>query len=119
MRGFAARIPLLDARFFVTAVMTQRESGGNLAEILGNLANVIRERFKVKRQVRVISAHGRITAWVLSGLPPCLAVAMMIATPSHMMTLFTDPMGHYLLFAGLFLQITGTVIIRKLVNVEY
>jgi tight adherence protein B len=119
MRSFAARIPLLDARFFVTAVMTQRESGGNLAEILGNLANVIRERFKVKRQVRVISAHGRITAWVLSGLPPCLAVAMMITTPSHMMTLFTDPMGHYLIFAGLFLQITGTLIIRKLVNVEY
>ena len=54
----------------MTAVLIQRESGGNLAEILGNLANVIRERFKVKRQVRVISAHGRITGWVLSGLPP-------------------------------------------------
>lgn len=119
MRAFAARIPLLDARFFVTAVMTQRESGGNLAEILGNLASVIRERFKVKRQVRVISAHGRITAWVLSGLPPCLALAMMVAVPSHMNTLFTDPMGHYMIFAGLFLQITGTLIIRKLVQVEY
>jgi tight adherence protein B len=119
MRAFAARIPLLDARFFVTAVMTQRESGGNLAEILSNLANVIRERFKVKRQVRVISAHGRITAWVLSGLPPCLAIAMMITSPAHMMTLFTDPIGHYMLFAGLFMQITGTLIIRKLVNIEY
>lgn len=119
MRAFAARIPLLDARFFVTAVLTQRESGGNLAEILSNLAGVIRERFKVKRQVRVISAHGRITAWVLSGLPPCLALAMLIAVPSHMNTLFTDPMGHYMIFAGLFMQITGTLIIRKLVQVEY
>ena len=85
LKAFAERIPLLDARFFVTAVLTQRESGGNLAEILGNLANVIRERFKVKRQVRVISAHGRITGWVLSGLPPSLAAAFMIivAEPHH------------------------------------
>jgi len=119
LKAFAARIPLLDARFFVTAVMTQRESGGNLAEILGNLANVIRERFKVKRQVRVISAHGRITAWILSGLPPCLALGMMIVAPGHMMTLVTDPLGNYMIFAALFMQITGTLIIRKLVNIEY
>ena len=58
-------MPLLDARFFVTAVLTQRESGGNLSEVLDNLATMIRERFRVKRQVRVISAHGRITGWVL------------------------------------------------------
>ena len=119
LKSFAARIPLLDARFFVTAVMTQRESGGNLAEILGNLANVIRERFKVKRQVRVISAHGRITAFVLAGLPPCLAVGMMITAPSHMSILITDPVGNYMIFAALFMQITGTLIIRKLVNIEY
>jgi tight adherence protein B len=119
MKAFAARIPLLDARFFVTAVMTQRESGGNLAEILGNLANVIRERFKVKRQVRVISAHGRITAFVLSGLPPALAMGMMITAPDHMMVLVTDPVGNYMIFAALFMQITGTLIIRKLVNIEY
>ena len=59
-------MPVLDARFFVTAVLTQRESGGNLSEVLDNLASVMRERFKVKRQIRVISAHGRISAWVLS-----------------------------------------------------
>ncbi len=80
---------------------------------------MIRERFKVKRQVRVISAHGRITAWVLSGLPPCLAVGMMIAAPDHMMTLVTDPVGNFTIFAALFMQITGTLIIRKLVNIEY
>jgi tight adherence protein B len=119
MKAFATRIPLLDARFFVTAVLTQRESGGNLAEILSNLANVIRERFKVKRQVRVISAHGRITAWILCGLPPTLAMGMMITSPSHMMVLVTDPIGHYMIFAAIFMQITGTLIIRKLVNIEY
>ncbi len=66
MRDFARRIPLLDAKFFVTAVLTQRESGGNLSEVLDNLARVIRERFSVKRQIRVISAHGRMTAASLS-----------------------------------------------------
>ena len=73
-----ARIPVIDARFFVTAVLTQRESGGNLAEVLDNLASVIRERFKVKRQVRVISAHGRITGWVLAALPPSLAMVTLV-----------------------------------------
>ncbi len=62
---FAERVPLLDARFFVTAVLTQRESGGNLAEILDNLGDVIRQRFRVKRQIRVVTAHARLTGWVL------------------------------------------------------
>jgi tight adherence protein B len=119
MKQFAQRIPLLDARFFVTAVLTQRESGGNLAEILSNLASVIRERFKVKRQVRVISAHGRLTGWVLSGLPPSLAMAFLVTSPNHIMTLVNDPMGVRMIFAALFLQILGTLIIRRLVNIEY
>jgi tight adherence protein B len=119
LKAFAARVPLLDARFFVTAVLTQRESGGNLAEILGNLASVIRERFKVKRQIRVISAHGRLSAWVLSGLPPSLTVAFLITSPDHVKTLINDPMGIQMIFLALFLQIAGTLIIRKLVNIEY
>jgi tight adherence protein B len=119
LRDLANRLPLLDARFFVTAVLTQRESGGNLAEILGNLAEVIRERFKVKRQVRVISAHGRITGCVLSGLPPSLALVFMIISPGHLMTLVKDPIGPPMIGAALFLQITGMLIIRKLVNIEY
>src|SRR3954447_5108946 len=119
LKELAHRLPLLDARFFVTAVLTQRESGGNLAEILGNLANVIRERFKVKRQVRVLSAHGRITGWVLSGLPPTLGLAMTITSPEHMKTLITDPMGPPMVAGALFLQIVGMLIIRKLVNIEY
>jgi tight adherence protein B len=119
MKELAERLPLLDARFFVTAVMTQRESGGNLSEILANLANVIRERFKVKRQIRVISAHGRITGWVLSLLPPSLALGMMVLVPTHIVTLIEDPMGPPLIIAAVVLQVIGMLGIQKLVNIEY
>ena len=119
MKAFAARIPILDARFFVTAVLTQRETGGNLGEVLDNLANVIRERFKVKRQVRVLTAHGRITGWVLAGLPPGLAAAMFAMAPGHLQLLTRDPLGVQMIVAGLTLQVIGTLIIRKLVDIRY
>lgn len=119
MRDFAARIPLLDAKFFVTAVLTQRESGGNLAEVLDNLAQVIRDRFRVKRQIRVISAHGRITGGVLIALPPVLALFFMASVPDHFANLTQDPMGHMMIGAAITLQIIGTLIIRKLINIEY
>jgi tight adherence protein B len=119
MRGFAARIPLMDARFFVTAVLTQRETGGNLGEVLDNLASVIRDRFKVKRQVRVLTAHGRITGWILAGFPPALSVVMYVIAPDHMNLLLTDPLGIKMIVGALTLQIVGTLIIRKLVNIPY
>ena len=119
MRNFARRVPVLDARFFVTAVLTQRETGGNLAEVLDNLGTVIRERFKVRRQVRVLSAHGRITGWVLTGLPPALALATLIVNPNHLGSLMHDPLGQKLIMVGIILQVMGTLIIRKLVDVEY
>ena len=119
MRAFAARIPLIDARFFVTAVLTQRETGGNLSEVLDNLSTVIRERFKVKRQVRVLTAHGRITGWILSALPPCLAAAMFVISPRQMQILTEDTLGVQMIIAGLTLQVIGTIIIRKLVNIRY
>lgn len=119
MREFAARIPLLDAKFFVTAVLTQRESGGNLSEVLDNLARVIRERFKVKRQIRVISAHGRMTAAVLIGLPPFLALAMWAINPTHMAVLTEDRLGWTLIITACVMQVTGSLIIKKLINIEY
>jgi tight adherence protein B len=119
MRNFATRVPLLDAKFFVTAVLTQRESGGNLAEVLDNLAQVIRDRFKVKRQVQVISAHGRITGVVLSALPPSLAVAIMFISPTHLQVLMHDPVGHEMIIAAVIMQVLGTIIIRKLCDIEY
>jgi tight adherence protein B len=119
MRDFAERIPLIDARFFVTAVLTQRETGGNLGEVLDNLASVIRERFKVKRQVRVLTAHGRITGWILAGMPPALAAAMFVISPGHMMLLVNDPLGVKMMIGALVLQVIGTLIIRKLVDIPY
>ena len=73
---------VLDARFFVTAVLTQREAGGNLAEVLDNLSSVMRERFKVKRQIQVVSAHGRMSGWVLALVPPGLAAVLFLIRPA-------------------------------------
>ena len=119
MKAFADRVQVLDAKFFVTAVLTQRESGGNLAEVLDNLAHVIRERFKVKRQVRVVTAHARITGWVLAGLPPALAVAMLFVSPASMKLMITDPMGPPMLIGAAVAQVLGSLLIRRLVNIEY
>jgi tight adherence protein B len=119
LKGMASRIPLLDARIFVTALLTQRETGGNLSEVLDNIASVIRERFKVKRQVRVISAHGRITGWVLGLLPPAMAVILFILSPSHILMLRDDPLGVDITFIGIGLQIIGVLIIRRIIDVEY
>ena len=119
LRGLAERVPVLDAKFFATAVLTQRETGGNLSEVLDNLAAVIRERFKVKRQVRVVTAHGRITGWILAGLPPALALILCYVSPEHMKTMVTDPLGVKMLAIGGTMQVIGTLIIRKLVNFRY
>ena len=119
LRAFGDRVPLLDARFFVTAILTQREMGGNLSEVLDKLASVIRDRFKVKRQVRVVSAHGRITGVVLGFLPPTVAGILLIISPQHMALLFKDPLGLYMVGAAVFLQVVGVLAIRKIVDVEY
>ena len=119
LKGLAERIPILDAKFFATAVLTQRETGGNLSEVLDNLSVVIRDRFKVKRQVRVLTAHGRITGWILAALPPALAVILTFVSPEHMKTMVTDPLGIQMLALGGGLQVVGTLAIRKLVNIRY
>ena len=84
LKAFAARIPILDARFFVTARLDAAGNWRQPVEVLDNLATVIRDRFKVKRQVRVVTAHGRITGWILAGLPPALAGVLCIVSPDHM-----------------------------------
>ena len=93
LKAFADAVPSLDARFFVTAVMTQRETGGNLSEVLDRLAAVMRERFRIRRDVRVRSAHGRITAYILAGMPPVIAVMLMMSNPAQFKVLITDPLG--------------------------
>ncbi|MBP7775932.1 MAG: type II secretion system F family protein [Acidobacteria bacterium] len=119
LKGMARRVPVLDARFFVTAVLTQREAGGNLAEVLDNLSGVMRERFKVKRQIRVVSAHGRITALVLLMLPPGLAAVLYTVSPQFLRVLIDDPLGVRLIAFAVAMQLIGTFVISRLVKVEY
>ena len=119
LREFADRVPLLDARIFVTAVLTQRETGGNLAEVLDKLATVIRERFRIRRQVRALSAHGRITGWTLALLPPVLALILLVITPKHIRILVDDPLGRQLIAGAVGLQVVGMLAIRRIVNVEF
>jgi tight adherence protein B len=112
------RVPLVDVKFFVTAVMLQRETGGNLAEILDNLSYLIRERFKIMRQVRVYTAQGRLTMMLLMGLPPIIVVTMLIMNPAFIRPLFADPIGHTLIVAGLTLQTVGYFIIRRIIRIQ-
>jgi len=112
------RVPLVDVKFFVTAVMLQRETGGNLAEILDNLSYVIRERFKIQRQVRVYTAQGRLTMALLMGMPPVIVAVMYALDPSFIHPLFADPIGHTLLVAGITLQTVGYFVIRKIIRIQ-
>lgn len=118
LMNLAARVPLVDIKFFVTAVMLQRETGGNLAEILDNLSYVIRERFKIMRQVRVYTAQGRLTMMLLMGLPPIIVVVMLTTNPAFIKPLFADPIGHTLVVAGIVLQTIGYFVIRKIIQIQ-
>jgi len=116
--NLADRIPLVDVKFFVTAVMLQRETGGNLAEILDNLSYVIRERFKILRQVRVHTAQGRLTMVLLMALPPTIVVIMLSINRGFILPLFTDPVGHALIVAGITLQTLGYFFIRRIIRIQ-
>ena len=111
-------IPLVDVKFFVTAVMLQRETGGNLAEILDGLSYVIRERFKILRQVRVHTAQGRLTMVLLMALPPVIVLIMQIMNPGFIRPLFTEPLGHGFIVAGITLQTIGYFFIRKIIRIQ-
>lgn len=118
LENLRLRVPSLDVRFFTTAVLIQRETGGNLSEILENLAHVVRERFKILRQVRVYTAHGRFTGYVLLGLPAFLAIALMFINPEHMNLLFKERMGQQMLMAALVMQAIGYVWIQRVIKIE-
>jgi tight adherence protein B len=116
--NLAERMPLVDVKFFVTAVMLQRETGGNLAEILDNLSYMIRERFKIMRQVRVFTAQGRLTMLLLMALPPVIVIVMEILNPSFIQPLFADPLGHVAILIGISLQTIGYFVIRRIIHIE-
>ncbi len=112
------RVPLLDVRFFVTAILIQKETGGNLAEILDTLARVIRERFKIQREVKTRTAQGRMSAGILIAMPPAMLIALSALNPHYVSLLFTDPYGPYALITGFVLQVIGGFVIWKIVNFE-
>jgi tight adherence protein B len=112
------RIPLVDVRFFVTALLVQKETGGNLAEILDKLAHVIRERFRIMGEVRIKTAQGRLTAMILIVLPLALVLLMKEISPDYMRPLFEDPWGRWILGSAALMQVIGGVILWKIVNIE-
>jgi tight adherence protein B len=118
MEEMTERVPLLDVKFFVTAVAIQRETGGNLAEILDNLARVVRERFKILRQVRVFTAHGRFTGYVLMVLPAALAVVLSFINPQHMKPLFEASTGQMAIAVVIVMQSIGYFWIRQVIKIE-
>ncbi|MCX7605246.1 MAG: type II secretion system F family protein [Bryobacteraceae bacterium] len=118
LRDLVRRIPLVDVRFFASTVMLQRETGGNLAEILVKLSNVIRDRFRLKGQVRALSAHGRITANVITAVPVLLIIGLSIVAPGYLRTLVEDPHGKIMIAGAILGQISGYMIMRWIVNIK-
>jgi tight adherence protein B len=118
LEKLAKRVPLLDVQFFVSAVLLQRRTGGNLAEILDKLAYVIRERFKLRGRIRAISAHGRMTGTALTLIPVGVAVLMFMVNPEYIRFFITDETGHVMLGVAVGLQVLGYAIIQKIVSIE-
>jgi tight adherence protein B len=112
------RVPVQDFRIFVAAVLIQKESGGNLAEVLEKVAQTTRERFRLKKQVSVHTAQGRMTGWILSLLPVVLGLGMYFMNPESMSVLWTDPTGLKLLYTSVTMDVIGALIIRKIVAIR-
>lgn len=118
MENLTVRVPLQDVRIVATAIMIQKESGGNLAEVLEKTAHVIRERFTLKRQIRIHTAQGRLTGWILSFLPVVLGIALYMVSPDTMSILWKRPIGIKLLYTSACMTVIGAFIIRKIVRME-
>jgi tight adherence protein B len=118
MLNMGARIPIHDVHIVITAILIQKESGGNLAEILDKVAAIIRERFRLKRQVQVHTAQGRLTGWILTLLPVVLGFGLYLVNPDHMSVLWHNPIGIKLMYAAVIMTVIGGLIIRKIVNIR-
>ncbi|MGH9466965.1 MAG: type II secretion system F family protein, partial [Terriglobales bacterium] len=112
------RVPLVEVKFLTTAMIIQRESGGNLSEILEKLARVMRERVKVKRQIRTHTAQARMTMWSLAALAPLLLLALGTISPAFMRPLFSDPLGRMMLAVGVGMQVTGLLLLQRIVEIK-
>jgi len=118
LENLTQRMPLLDLKMCVTAVLIQRETGGNLAEILEKVAYTIRERFRIMGDLKTLTTSSRMSAWLLCGLPIFVALAVTVMNPDYMSVLWKDPRGHYLIAAALLLEITGMLIVRKILKIK-
>jgi tight adherence protein B len=116
--NLAERVPIVDVQFFVTALLIQKETGGNLAEILDGLARVIRDRFRIYREVRVRTAQGRLTAGILIALPIFMMLILSVLNPKYVAVLFTDPSGPMVLVAAAVMQLVGSAILWKIIHFE-
>lgn len=118
LKALRDRVPNMDLRFFCTAVVLQRQTGGDLAEILDKIGALVRERFKIWGQIQALTGEGRLSGIVLLALPPGLFAAVYQLNPDYCMTLFTDPMGRKMLVGGIVMQLLGAVAIRKIINIK-
>jgi tight adherence protein B len=118
LNGLTKRVPNLDLRFFATALILQRQTGGDLAEILDKIGKLIRERFAIWGQVQALTGEGRLSGIVLLALPPCLFIAVYKMNPEYMMPLFSDPMGKQMLIGATIMQFLGALVIKKIVNIK-
>jgi len=118
MQNLALRVPIEDVRMIVIAVLIQKESGGNLAEILEKAAYIIRERFRIKRQIRVHTAQGRMTGWILAFLPVVLGLALYLVNPDNMSLLWKRSIGVKMLYAAVCMTLIGALIIRKIIRIR-
>jgi tight adherence protein B len=118
LENLTQRMPLLDLRMCVTAVLIQKETGGNLAEILEKVAYTIRERFRIMGDLKTLTTSSRMSAWLLCALPIFVAIAVTVMNPDYMSVLWKDPRGHYLIAAAMFMQITGMLIVRKILDIK-
>jgi tight adherence protein B len=118
LANFGKRVPLPDVRFFSSAVLLQRQTGGNLGEVLSRLSHIIRERFRLKGQVKATSAHGRLTATILTVLPLATLGGLMLTSPGYLSPLIRDPAGRQLVIAGVVCQVLGNYFIRRIVRIR-
>jgi tight adherence protein B len=118
LQNLSVRVPIQDVRIITTAILIQKETGGNLAEVLEKCSHVIRDRFRLKREIRTKTAQGRLTGLVLSFLPVVLGLAMFMVNPEHMRVLWTRPIGVKLLYASSAMTLIGALIIRKIVRIR-
>jgi tight adherence protein B len=118
LNGLIARVPLLEVRFFASAVLLQRETGGNLSEVLGKLSFSVRERLRLRGHVKAASGQGRLTAMVLTVLPVATLIMLRMASPDYMKTLTEDPLGRDMLAAAVVSQILGYLVMQKIIKIE-